>query len=165
MYQYNGDPDFNLQIKSLHTMTPKGTVFVNTVDAAVLEDDATNYIEVNGKGEITVNQSGFTPGKASLMTAELVGGVLHALNDFRGFMYVPGVTTQILANGATAGNVVVSGIEPDDLLESVLQYTDGALVAVLTSEFTISGSDQINNTGGTDTTGDKLLVTWKKLTG
>lgn len=34
----------------------------------------------------------------------------------------------------------------------------------ITSEFTITADNTINNAGGTDTTGNKLLVFWTDLT-
>jgi len=71
---------------------------------------------------------------------------------------------QAVVAGATAGNVTVSGLKARDRLVSVL-FADGAGVAVedvadLTSEFTITGANTINNAGGTATTGGKVIVTW-----
>jgi hypothetical protein len=69
-----------------------------------------------------------------------------------------------LVAGAAAGNITVTGIKTTDALSLVLQFI-GAGTAVtdvtdLTSEFTISATNTINNTSGTASTGDKLLVVW-----
>ncbi len=68
-----------------------------------------------------------------------------------------------LIAGGAAGNLTVTGIKTTDSLRLVL-YFIGAGTAVtdvsnLTSEFTISATNTINNTGGTASTG-KLLVVW-----
>jgi adhesin HecA-like repeat protein len=71
---------------------------------------------------------------------------------------------QAVAAGAAAGNITVTGVKATDRLVSVL-FADGAGVAVedivdLTSEFTITAADTINNTGGTSTAGGSVVVTW-----
>jgi hypothetical protein len=71
-----------------------------------------------------------------------------------------GILKQALIDGGAAGNHTVTGIEENDELVSVLHYTTGAALADLTSEFSISAADTINNTGGTDSSGDQLWVTW-----
>jgi|GEM_PF-2161494 len=68
--------------------------------------------------------------------------------------------------GGAAGDHTVTGITAGDQLVSVLHFVaDGHLddVADLTSEFT-AGAGKINNTDGTNTTGDKLLVIWLDIT-
>lgn len=68
-------------------------------------------------------------------------------------------------SGGAAGNHTVTGITTADLLLSVLYYpiSGGNVTSVsdLTSEFTISALDTINNTGGTATTGGKLEVRYR----
>ena len=74
----------------------------------------------------------------------------------------PDMKTAII-NGGTAGNHTVSGIRAGEVLAFVWHFTphDTAQVfASLTSEFTISADDTINNAGGTDTSSDQLLVGW-----
>lgn len=62
-------------------------------------------------------------------------------------------------SGGAAGDHTVTGIKTTDKLISVIHWTPTTLVpADLTSEFTISAANTINNTGGTDTSGDFLLV-------
>jgi hypothetical protein len=67
--------------------------------------------------------------------------------------------------GAAAGNVVCTGVKlaTDRLLEVLamtLNATTGCVTAAadLTSEFTISADDQINNTSGTSTANKNVLV-------
>lgn len=72
------------------------------------------------------------------------------------------VSQTIIAGGA-AGNHTVTGIGVEDTLVSVLHvdFTDASETgADRTGEFTISAANTINNTGGTDTTGGFLIVTW-----
>ncbi len=64
------------------------------------------------------------------------------------------------ADGAVAGDVTVSKIKKHDQLISVIHHTAGALPVDLTDEFTISADGTINNTGGTDTSSDYLVVSW-----
>lgn len=68
--------------------------------------------------------------------------------------------TTIVA-GAVAGNVVVTGVQAEDELVRVLHETIAGFLVDLTSEFTISADDQINNTGGTDTSSDSLIVEYR----
>lgn len=66
---------------------------------------------------------------------------------------------QALVSGGAAGDITVTGITTDDNLLMVLNVTDAA---DLTSEFSITAADTINNTAGTATTGDLLLVIWER---
>lgn len=72
------------------------------------------------------------------------------------------IKTAVIAGGA-AGNLTVTGINTTDELVGVVRLDRDATAAninisSLLSEFTISAADTINNTGGTNTTGDSLLV-------
>jgi len=69
-----------------------------------------------------------------------------------------GLKMTVIAGGA-AGNHTVTGIATEDHLVSVIHLDLGANGETdLTSEFTISAANTINNTGGTDTSNDTLLV-------
>jgi hypothetical protein len=72
--------------------------------------------------------------------------------------------TAVVAGGA-AGNITVTGIATLDELVSVIHCTAGGAVdgdfADLTSQFTISAANTINNTAGTNTTGNKLIVIYR----
>lgn len=89
---------------------------------------------------------------AAVTKAKLAGGFLKAA----------------LISGDVAGDHTVTGIASGDELVSVLlhEIDTGALVDIsdLTSEFSIKGADTIENDGGTDTTGSKLLVLYLDLT-
>ena len=73
--------------------------------------------------------------------------------------------TAVIAGGS-AGNFTVTGITTSDVLLAVLYYpiSGGNVTSVtnLTSEFTISAADTINNTGGTATTGGRLEVRYRR---
>lgn len=70
------------------------------------------------------------------------------------------IKAALIAGGA-AGDHTVTGIAVADNLIMVLHYTTGAALADLTSEFTISAANTINNDGGTATTSDQLLVLYQ----
>lgn len=71
-----------------------------------------------------------------------------------------GVESTVIAGGI-AGAHTVTGIAVDDVLVSVLHLDMGGNAETdLTSEFTISGANTINNAAGTDTSGDTLIVTY-----
>ena len=69
---------------------------------------------------------------------------------------IPNIKFAVIAGGA-AGNLTVTGIRKQDRLMQVLDITDKA---DMTAEFTLTAANTINNTGGTATTGDTLLVVW-----
>lgn len=66
-----------------------------------------------------------------------------------------GLPKTIPVSGGSAGDITVTGIAADDVLCSVADITTPS---DLTGEFSITGGNTINNTGGTDTTGLTLLV-------
>lgn len=65
-------------------------------------------------------------------------------------------------SGGAAGDHTVTGITTSDILTHVIYFAGAGSTVTdmidLTSEFSISAADTINNTGGTATTGGKLLV-------
>lgn len=82
----------------------------------------------------------------------------------------PAFASANIAGGA-AGNHTVTGISGQRSLLALVIAIDhdpaggGAgistlAVTVITSEFTVSADNQINNTGGTDTTGMTLVILW-----
>lgn len=60
--------------------------------------------------------------------------------------------------GGVAGNLTCTGIAVGDKLKAVQRVN--AAGADLSSEFSITAADTINNAGGTNTTGMTLLVVW-----
>lgn len=84
---------------------------------------------------------------------------------------VPGedIKTAVIAGGS-AGAHTVTGIATEDTLLAVHRVDlDGTAANIdyddLTSEFSISAANTIDNTGGTDTTGDKLAVIYRDKSG
>lgn len=73
-----------------------------------------------------------------------------------------GVLKVAVIAGGAAGNHTVTGIRVGDELVSVIHVagagTDVTDIANLTSEFSVSADDTINNTGGTSSAGGKLLI-------
>ena len=112
----------------------------------------------------------------AVTTSKLANGAVTSDKIDNGAVTKPklpsGIIVAKLINGGAAGNHTVSGIRVGDSLISVLQFdfNEEAFVGVadITSEFTITGDDTINNTivngNGTNTTGDKLYVVYQDLT-
>jgi hypothetical protein len=79
-------------------------------------------------------------------------------------LFYGGIAQVIIpAAGGAAGAVEVTGVKADDTLIAVHQVTyltNGAIDAVadLTSEFSVLSNDFIDNTSGTSTSNDLLLV-------
>lgn len=72
------------------------------------------------------------------------------------------VKVALLAGGA-AGAHVLTGIAVGDRIATVLHISTAAAIATMadiTAEFVSIAADAIDNTGGTDTTNDQLLVIW-----
>lgn len=74
----------------------------------------------------------------------------------------------VATEGATAGNITIAGIATEDHLISVQHLVgDGTQLtgaaADLTSEFSISAANTINNTGGTSTANGVVIVTYFDL--
>ena len=61
--------------------------------------------------------------------------------------------------GAVAGNIAVVGIKKGDKLIAVVPINVAS--AERTAEFTATADDVINNTGGTSTATQTLLVQWE----
>lgn len=80
-----------------------------------------------------------------------VDDLREALTDLQGLKFYA-------IAGGSAGDHTVTGVAADDHLVAVIHFTPSTSLAILTSEFTISAANTINNTGGTDTSSDYLLV-------
>lgn len=80
---------------------------------------------------------------------------------------VPYIKMMVVA-GAAAGNLTCTGIKKDDQIISVVAYSNPAAGVVptgmvdLTSEFTATATDTINNTGGTSTANKVVIVIWAR---
>ena len=61
--------------------------------------------------------------------------------------------------GAVAGNLVVTGIKADDLL--IMVQPVNVASPSLTSEFRVTADNTINNTGGTSSATQIVLVMWE----
>jgi tripartite-type tricarboxylate transporter receptor subunit TctC len=80
----------------------------------------------------------------------------------------PNVATAVV-NGGAAGNLTVTGITTSDRLIGVYKIPGAGSTVTdflnLTSEFTITAADTINNTGGTTTASSKVLVLYERSIG
>ena len=87
-------------------------------------------------------------------------GIISGGNVIEGAIPRDAVKQTIIAGGA-AGDHTVTGIKARDTLVSVLHadFTDASETGDdITSEFTISAADTINNAAGTDSSGGFLVV-------
>lgn len=75
--------------------------------------------------------------------------------------------TKTSAAGAAAGAVTVTGVAVGDSLVYVLKVVEAnpPTVTDLTSEFTVTGTNTINNTGGTSSAGETLAVGYTRQSG
>lgn len=97
----------------------------------------------------------------SVDSAQIVDGAVDKNHLAGGFL-----KCTMVAGGA-AGDFTVAGIATGDELVSVWHVSTAAAVATIadiTSEFDITAANTINNTGGTATTDDQLIVFWLDLT-
>jgi hypothetical protein len=80
-------------------------------------------------------------------------------DQLRRFLDHSGERTEVaLVAGGAAGLFTVSGIATVDRLIAVQELVANGAHTDLTGEFSISAADEIDNTGGTDTTWNQLLV-------
>lgn len=95
-------------------------------------------------------------GVGQILSREFAGtGIVQAFPRFA-----------VIAGGA-AGDLTVTGIGSGDQLLAVIRLNRDATAANIdlsnvTSEFSVTAANTINNTGGTNTTGDALMVVWAR---
>ena len=130
--------------------------FYNAADAAeniTIQNDAAGSLGV-------INPGGSAAVVCKATTWSVAGALSQASLPVTGFK-------QAVVTGGAAGDLTLTGVAAGDSLIGVIQHvgagTDVTDVADLTSEFSITGANTINNTGGTNTTGSKLVVTWYDL--
>jgi hypothetical protein len=94
--------------------------------------------------------------------------LLCTLYNSKGELLSAGQLKTAVVAGAAAGNITVTGIATLDELVSVVHATAGGAsdgdFTDITSQFTITAANTINNTGGTATTGNKLIVIYRDRT-
>lgn len=104
-----------------------------------------------------VVESGAAVAFGDLVQSDSVGRAIKATAS--------AIKTAVIAGGS-AGALTVTGIAVGDRLVSVTRLDRNATAANitldgLTSEFSITAANTIDNTAGTATTGDALLVVWE----
>lgn len=140
----------------------------DSVGAAQVQADAIGTSEI-APAAVTVAEladNAVTNSKMAdnaVSTAEIVDDAVTKAKLAGGFM------RQVAIAGGAAGPLTVAGIATGDELVGVARLNRDAVAAnidltTITGEFAITGADTIDNTAGTDTTGDALLVTWLDLT-
>ena len=116
-------------------------------------------------GVVTAAKLGaLSVGSAALGALSVTAAKL-ALAIVGGSHMVAGALKIVTIAGGAAGNLTVTGIATDDKLVAVIVLDrDGTAanitLATLTSEFTITATNTINNTAGTSTSGDAVIVVY-----
>ena len=117
-------------------------------------DVADARVDVHVAGIVTTKAGG-SVARGAPVTSDASGQVVAAGRS---------ALKQTVVDGGAAGDIAVIGIGADDELVSVLAIdaTDASEdFSDLTDEFSITAAGTINNAGGTATTGQGLLVTWR----
>jgi len=110
------------------------------------------------------------PGAIAVPIGRVVPAFGQTTADRLLYVDVPTVAPHLrvtLVAGGAAGDHTVTGIALGDDIVFVGHLSTAAAIATLadlTSEFSITAADTINNTDGTDTTNDQLMVIWQDLT-
>lgn len=139
---------------------------------------ATDTIYGVSRSDAAVGEA-FTADILGVATLETGGAVafgdrVKADATGRAIAVTPGTTKTAVISGGTAGALTVTGLAASDELVSVIRFdvaSDSGTSATgnkvqdvidLTSEFSVSAANTIDNTGGTNTTGDKLMVIYRQ---
>lgn len=140
-------------------------------NSAVAVGDQLYYVDADvgtGTGFLSKKDTGRFAGIAldavtsgsTASIAVLIGGG----GDSPGQANLPGGFLQVdLAAGGAAGNITITGIAVGDELAFVGVFATAASIATLTdltAEFSVTAPNTINNTGGTATTSNQLMVIW-----
>jgi hypothetical protein len=140
-------------------LLPAGTVSAAAGDAigvAAHDGVSGDLINTDVIGT-TIIETGGTFGVGALLQSDATGRAILAT--------ATRTKTATVAGGA-AGDITVTGIGATDRIVSVTVLDRDATaaninLATLTSEFTVTAANTINNAGGTATTGNALLVVWE----
>lgn len=153
---------------AVYSLSVKGVA--DSGNSAVAVGDQLYYVDADvgtGTGFLSKKDTGRYAGVA----LEAVGsGSTAAANVLIGSGFGIGqsnlpsgfVKVTLVAGGA-AGNLTLTGIAVGDELAFVGRFSTAAAISTLTdltSEFSITATNTINNTSGTATTGDTLMVVW-----
>lgn len=137
-------------------LVPAGTVVTNVVHIVGTPEGGTSTGNI-GDGDDPDGWIASVDNNASAGTASLS----NASGSLTG---ASSVLTSIA--GGAAGDHTVTGITTSDVLTGVIHLSETTdtldTVDDLTSEFSITGADTINNDGGTNTTGGFLLVSYRE---
>tara|TARA_R110002051_G_scaffold313031_1_gene388686 strand:+ start:1540 stop:2091 length:552 start_codon:yes stop_codon:yes gene_type:complete len=146
--------------------------FEDTVDAGVFTSDRIAYAFASGAltnavllGLIKTSTFLADTATRALFADGFVNSTLLAAQSVLKTHLTGKFMAQAVISGGGAGDHTVTGISiGDELIYVYEQNGTSGLITDLTSEFSITKSDTINNTGGTSTSGDKLLVLYLDLT-
>jgi hypothetical protein len=159
----NGEAVFAIDTLDFNNIMDQGTYSafgVTTTNGPLsnVQKDFTMAVSIASSGDIT--QTVYSPAGPYKRTKSGGSWSSWVRSD-------AGIAKHAVLTGATSGDVTLTGIGTLDELDEVL-YFAGAGTSVtdvtdLTSEFTITATNTINNAGGTSSTGGKLVVRYTKL--
>jgi len=132
-------------------------------------------VDMEGDLSLDAGKPVYADNTTGLLSHTKAGGTLvgHTVEDTRIVVRMDnsrgddtvGVLKFALVAGAAAGDITLAAIAVGDELVAVIQFTTAASIATaqnLTAEFSVLAG-KINNTGGTNTTNNQLMVVyWDK---
>lgn len=126
------------------------------VNASLAATDAEDPVDIVVEGIATVEYGGSVT-RGNQLTSDANGKAIAATDRIY----------QVAIAGGDAGAHTVTGILTTDTLVSVMRLDIDATAANtdlddLTSEFSITATNTIDNTAGSASTGDKLMVTYQR---
>lgn len=135
---------------------------VKATNGAIAKGDPIYYVD-HATEPLTNTPGGLLFGFAN----EALASGQSSIAVFKVPSQVMGIPRTTLVAGGVPGNFTVTGIKQADKILFVGRFTTAAAIASLsdlTSEFSITAANTINNTGGTGTANDMLFVNWLDLT-
>jgi hypothetical protein len=162
---YFGPMTIQGEVSAVGTNIVPGTPLYASVSngAVVISNTNTGRFVGFSLGSVTAGESETLKflKEPSISASTTLGANSVTKNELSG-----GFSKVSLLAGAVAGDHVITGIAVGDELVAVIRVVSSAGVTTLsdiTAQFVVSAG-KITNTGGTDTSGNQLLVFWNDLT-
>ena len=92
-----------------------------------LTDNATNYIEVDSVGTVSVNTTGFTSGQIPLFEVVTSGGVISSVTDKRSWLHLGGLRNIVEDTTPELGGELNAGLHSIGFTEKINTSSAGAV--------------------------------------
>lgn len=113
-FNYDAEGGSTVQFKDGRMRTIAG-VYRPNVFAIGVENDTTNYLEMDSTGHVSANSSGFTPGRFAMFSIDCSGQYAYLNQDMRGAFFWPGGATGSFTTADSTVTVVagvITAIDP-----------------------------------------------------